>query len=152
MQLYGQGRDLSRTGVFQDRNEGALYSCLAHEDPMCPHGIFQGILATYRGNPLFATLINDFRNLPIDGETGKFRIPWYYFVKAFYFHLSKAFQCKPDIGWNKCKNGGGFVYLFVEQNSKKDDDDRTDRWGGFYYVFNKSGQRVMRSRDPAFPW
>ena len=106
--------------------------------------IFQAILASYPGNKLFETLINDF--FIVNNPHNNYHI----FTYKFYDHLYDLLGYHLNAG--KHTYDDQEIILFKEINEKIDDDDIRDRHGGYYYVVNHNKQIMFRSRYVDFPW
>jgi hypothetical protein len=130
--------------LFPDRPEGVLYTCLS----VIKNYIFQAILATHPFNPIFPPLIDDFRKPESHRQVRSDRA---FFCRRFRHLLNLAATDRVEVGHNTLKDGTSVV-LLQEEARRMPGDEKVDRYGGFYNVFDQHGRRVFRSRDPAFPW
>jgi len=106
--------------------------------------IFQAIIATYSKNIIFKDLINDF--FIIDNPHDNYDI----FTYKFYDKLVNILNKHPNPGqhvYDKNKK----IILFGEKNIKIN-NEKTDKYNGYFYIFDENNKLLMKSRYSDFPW
>ena len=141
--------------IFDHKKENLLYTCLGSpgekESLLQKYlrkfkgekngHIFQAILASYPGNKLFETLINDF--FIVNNPHKNYHI----FTYRFYDHIYDLTNYHLYSGNHIY--GNQEIVLFKEINKKIDENDIRDRHGGYYYVTDHEEEILFRSRQGA---
>jgi hypothetical protein len=112
--------------------------------------IYQGIIATCPGNPVFLKLINYMVNLV---KTNK---PYHYLVFTIdcYDKIKEECMETPKPGFNTNHNNNKFhYYLFQEvcTTNKNDCYDGLDKHKMCCFVYDK-GEKIFKTRYADFPW
>ena len=130
-------------------NKKYTYTCLGAFS-----GIYQGILATKKNNPLFLELINHIVNTtrPSQNLRRNYTIYTDYFMKIIKDNIVKDKVVKP--GLNIIRQGKyDNIYLFQEECAIGNGDcyDGKDRYGLCCYIYD-NGKRIFKTRYSDFPW
>jgi hypothetical protein len=112
------------------------------------NSIYQGIIATPPGNPLFLKLI--YFMVKLVEKRKKF--PYIIFTIDFFHKIYDYCDQKPKPGLNIGKKGYNY-YLYIEKCSKNKNKchDGLDRYGLCCYVYN-GHKRMIKNRYSDFPW
>lgn len=110
--------------------------------------IYQGIIATPPGNPLFLKLIYFMVKL-VEKRT---KFPYIIFTIDFFHKIYDYCDKKPEAGLNIGKKGFNY-YLYVEKCSKNKNKcyDGLDRYGLCCFVYDGK-TKMIKSRYSDFPW
>ena len=132
--------------IFTKNN--TMYTVLAKG----PKQVYQGVIATPKGNPIFLKLIEFMMNINLhDLRTKK---TYLIFTIDMYRNINKLTHgTHLRQGYNKSKNKGIDYYLFQEKCSKNslECSDGLDRYGYCCYI-NNNNKKIIKTRYSDFPW
>lgn len=112
--------------------------------------IFQGIIATLPGNPIFLKLIY-FMVIIVER---KMKFTYLIFTKDFFYKIRQYCDKQPQPGLNIGKNGFNY-YLYIEKcsNNPNHCNDGLDRYGKCCHIYDKNNNiPIIKNRYADFPW
>ena len=127
-------------------NKNQTYSVLS----IVKDTIYQGIIATPAGNPIFLKLIQ----FMVDLLASKRQFHYIIFTADFWHKIKEECEEKPKLGLNVNKTDPNFnYYLFQEKCSKDANDcyDGLDKYQMCCFVYD-NGKKVLKTRYSDFPW